>query len=144
MAMLLRTITLPTDSDQIWSVIKGFDKLASWHPRIPPSEMEGNTDPNTPGSVRRFIVDGNVVAREKLIEHDDQGRTYSYEVLDKPIPVDNYIARIEVVPTPDGCEVRWTATYDGADEIIPVVETAFGDGVYSVGLDALRDRFDRR
>ncbi|QXW00556.1 MULTISPECIES: SRPBCC family protein [Rhodococcus] len=144
MPTLLRTTTLPVEPDQIWSVIKGFDELASWHPRVPPSEMEESADPTTPGAVRRFIVDGNVVAREELIEHDNSGRTYSYEVLDQPLPVKNYIARIEVVPTPDGSEVRWTATYDGGDEIIPVVENAFGDNVYLVGLDALRDRFDGR
>lgn len=144
MPTVLRTTTLRAEPDQIWSVIKGFDELASWHPRVPPSEMEDGADPTTPGSVRRFIVDSNVVAREELIEHDNSGRTYSYKVLDQPLPVDNYIARISVVPTSDGCEVRWTASYDGADDIIPVVENAFGDGVYSVGLEALRDRLDRR
>lgn len=144
MPTLVRTTMLAADPDQIWSLVRQFDELASWHPQVPPSEMEGNANPTTPGATRRFTIDGRVVAREELIDHDDHRRTYSYKVLDQPLPISDFIARIEVLRAPDGAEVRWHATYTGADDIVPVVEKAFGDEVYATGLEALRQRFDRQ
>ncbi|MEU9117388.1 SRPBCC family protein [Streptomyces sp. NPDC048483] len=141
MHSLIRTIVLPADPDTVWRTIGRFDALAEWHPQVPPSVLEDDADPETPGAVRAFTLDGTVVARERLLAKDDTTRSYRYTVLDPFLPVTDYQATLTAAHHEQGTEVRWTATYAGAAEAVPQVEEIFGDGVYGVGLRALGERF---
>ncbi|MDV5143043.1 SRPBCC family protein [Streptomyces sp. SBC-4] len=139
-----RSTVLAATPDEVWSVIGGFDTLAAWHPHVPPSTLEHDADPETPGAVRVFALDGTVVARERLLDHDhDPGaRSYRYALLDPvALPVAGYVATLAVRAHPDGAEVHWSAAYEAPDEVAAQVEAGFGDGTYAAGLAALRVRF---
>lgn len=135
---LLRTTVLPTDPDTVWRTIGRFGGLTDWHPALPPSAIENGADPETPGAVQAFTVDGTVVARERLLAKDDTGRSYRYTLLSAPEhPFSDYTATLSALPHPQGTEVRWAATYDAPDEAVPLVEELFGDRIYATGLAAL-------
>ncbi len=68
---LVRSIVVAADADSVWSHIGAFDGLGTWHPSVPPAEIEG--DPTQVGSIRTFSVDGRVVAREELVARDPRG-----------------------------------------------------------------------
>ncbi|MFF8840983.1 SRPBCC family protein [Streptomyces sp. NPDC015130] len=137
-----RSAVFAAAPDDVWSVIGDFGGLAAWHPHVPPATLEHDADPETPGTVRVFALDGRVVARERLLAHDPGTRSYRYALLDPVVlPVTGYEATLAVHPHPDGAEVRWTAAYRAPDELVPRVEAVFGDGTYASGLDALRARF---
>ncbi|MEU9497570.1 SRPBCC family protein [Streptomyces sp. NPDC048196] len=138
---LIRTTVLPMDPDSVWRTIGRFAGLADWHPTVPPSVMEEGDDPEMPGTVRAFLLDGAVVARERLLARDDSARAFRYTVFDTPLPITDYEATLTVVAHDQGAEVRWSAIYNGADETVPEVERLFGDVVYASGLAALRARF---
>lgn len=143
--MMIRSITrnviVPVLPDLAWEYVGDFDALASWHPGVPPVEMENNADPKEIGSVRTFSVDGRVVAREQLRARDAEGRSYSYEVLDPMLPVRDYIATIAVVPHDQGSELQWSATYRSGDDAVAMIEQAYGDNVYGTGLKAFGEHF---
>ncbi|MFI9051493.1 SRPBCC family protein [Streptomyces sp. NPDC053427] len=143
MPSLIRTIVLSADPDTVWRTIGRFDGLADWHPHVPPSVIEDDADPETPGAIRAFTLDGTVVARERLLAKDDTTRAYRYTVLDPFLPLSAYEATLTAVPHDRGTEVRWTATYQGAAEVVLQVEEVFGDAVYGTGLAALEERFGK-
>ncbi|MFF0424815.1 SRPBCC family protein [Streptomyces sp. NPDC004520] len=139
---LERSAVLPATPDAVWAVVGDFGALADWHPQVPPSTLEDGGDPAVPGAVRVFAVDGVPVARERLLDRDPAGRSYRYALLDPVVlPVRDYVATLAVRPHPDGAEVRWSAAYLSADDVVPRVEAVFGDGTYGTGLAALRARF---
>ncbi|GGU81604.1 hypothetical protein GCM10010275_15690 [Streptomyces litmocidini] len=139
---LERSAVVPAAPDAVWAVIGDFGALADWHPHVPPSTLEGGGDPAVPGTVRVFAVDGEAVARERLLDRDAAARSYRYALLDPVmLPVHDYVATLAVRPHPEGSEVRWSAAYRSTDDVVPRVESAFGDGTYGTGLAALRARF---
>ncbi|MFJ7961499.1 SRPBCC family protein [Streptomyces sp. NPDC096319] len=139
---LERSAVLPAAPDAVWAVVGEFGALADWHPHLPPSTIEDGGDPAAPGAVRVFAVDGVPVARERLLDRDEAGRSYRYALLDPvPLPVHDYVATLAVRPHPEGAEVRWSAAYRSADDVAARVEEVFGDGTYGTGLAALRERF---
>lgn len=83
-----------------------------------------------------------MVARERLLSHDDAARSSTYTVLDPMLPVGDYVATLAVRPHADGvAEVVWRADYRAEDAAVPQVEAVFGDGTYGSGLAALQARF---
>ncbi|MEU6106170.1 SRPBCC family protein [Streptomyces flaveolus] len=141
---LARSTALTATPDQAWAAVGDFGALADWHPYLPSSTIEDDADPGLPGAVRVFAVDGEVVARERLLERDADARRYRYALLDPvALPVGDYVATLAVRPHADGAEVHWTAVYRGPDAVVPQVESLFGDRTYATGLEALRARFAR-
>ncbi|MGW1120782.1 SRPBCC family protein [Streptomyces tanashiensis] len=139
---LERSAVVPATPDAVWAVVGDFGALADWHPHVPPSTPEDGGDPAAPGTVRVFAVDGVAVARERLLDRDEQARSYRYTLLDPVVlPVHDYVATLAVRPHPDGAEVTWSAAYRSADDVVAQVEAVFGDGTYATGLAALRARF---
>ncbi|MEV6205058.1 SRPBCC family protein [Streptomyces sp. NPDC051771] len=138
---LERSLVIAADPEAVWAVAGGFAGLADWHPHLPPAGLEDGADPEVPGAVRVFAVDGAVVARELLLAHEPAARRYCYTLLEPlALPVDGYVATLAVHPHPDGAEVRWSAAYRATDEVAAQVEARFGDGVYATGLRALAER----
>ncbi|MEU2657739.1 SRPBCC family protein [Streptomyces sp. NPDC007325] len=138
---LVRSLVVPADPDTVWALVGGFAGLGDWHPHVPPATVEDGADPELPGAVRAFTLDGAVVARERLLARDPAARSYRYTLLEPlALPVEEYVATLAVTGHPDGAELRWTASYRAPDALVPKVEAAFGDGVYATGLDAVRKR----
>ncbi|MFE5791599.1 SRPBCC family protein [Streptomyces sp. NPDC056503] len=138
---LERSLVIAADPDAVWALAGGFATLADWHPHLPPATLEDGADPEAPGAVRVFTLDGAVVARERLLAHEPAARRYRYTLLDpRALPVEEYVATLAVRPHPEGAEVRWSAVYRAADEVAAQVEARFGDGVYATGLRALGER----
>ncbi|MFB6959054.1 SRPBCC family protein [Streptomyces sp. NPDC056309] len=141
---LERSAVLTATPDQVWTAVGDFNALADWHPHLPPSVIEDDADPEVPGAVRVFAVDGKVVARERLLDRDADAHRYRYALLDPVVlPVGDYVATLAVDPHADGAEIRWSAVYRGPDEVVPRVESLIGDQTYAAGLEALRARFAR-
>ncbi|MBP2579685.1 carbon monoxide dehydrogenase subunit G [Streptomyces sp. PvR006] len=138
---LERSTVLAATPDAVWAVVGDFGALADWHPHLPPSRAEEDGDPEVPGTVRVFAVEGTVVARERLLDHDADARSYRYALLDPLVlPVHDYVATLAVRPHPEGSEVTWSAVYRSEDDVAAQVESLFGDGTYGPGLAALRAR----
>jgi len=140
---LTRTTVVTAGPDAVWRLIGRFGGLADWHPLLPPSVFEDGADPETPGAVQAFSVDGRVVIRERLLEKDDARRMLRYTIHESAVPVSDYVATLSVHPHHAGAEIRWTATYGAADALVPEIERHFGDTVYATGLAALEERFAR-
>ena len=86
------------------------------------------------------LKDGGKI-KEKLTGTEDI--SYSYEIIESPLPVKNYKAKLwmEVDDEPDRSVIYWQADFDadGAsdDEAKETVNTLLGDGVKGIKKQAL-------
>ena len=116
---------------QVWKLIGGWNALADWHPAVEKSELESG------GQVRRLHLAGGGEIVETLEHHDDNSRTYSYEISSSPLPVANYKATITVRDDEGGAKVEWSSNFEpsGASEGEAIATIR---GIYETGFDNLK------
>ena len=93
------------------------------------------------GSKRNLFLAGGGNVLERLDAEDNAGRSYTYTILDSPLPVENYQSTYKVVDNGDGsCTVDWSSKFDpaGAPEADAVGAV---QGIYQAGFDALKQEF---
>ncbi len=136
MLEVTREIEVSGSPDTVWAVIGDFGTIAEWHPACTASSAE-----TVQGAVQRTIVvgDGARIV-ERLESQDDAERSYSYSIVEGPLPVEDYLSTLSVAASGDGSAIRWTGKFNakGAPD-----ERAKGviAGIYDIGLGALQKRF---
>lgn len=105
------------DADHVWRVLKQFGQISTWHPAISQSEIEDGVSDGLAGCVRRLTLQDGGVLREQLLTMDDPRRSLSYRFLESPLPLDNYVANVSLVPLTDQATtvIQWTASFDVRD-----------------------------
>jgi len=132
----MTSVTVTADLDhppaQVWAIVGDFLGLGDWMPGIArwSAELEGKR--------RRLVLpDGGVVVEDET-SRDDRAMTYSYKVVEAPMPWEAYTSTIAVAPKGDGCRVRWVGDFTPVgdeDEVADLVR-----GIYRAGLKAVAAR----
>ena len=138
MARVAMTQKLSAGAEQVWGRIGGFGTLHDWHPAIEKTELEGSGV----GATRNLFLAGGGNVIERLDAEDSAGRSYTYSILDSPLPVANYQSTIKVVDNGDGsCTVDWSSNFD--PDGAPEADAAGAvQGIFQAGFDALKGEFD--
>lgn len=131
MAKFSMSADLKTSADAVWKMIGGFNALPDWHPAIEKSELEEE------GQVRRLELAGGGTVVEKLVSTDDGSRTYSYSIVDSPLPLTNYVSTIKVTGEGDDCTVEWSSEFEPVGASVEDA-TAVVKSVYEAGLENLK------
>ena len=120
-------------SKKIWHMIGDFGKLGRWHPAIASSEIESGGG----ATVRRLTTGDGAVLRERLLARSDSERSYSYSIVESPLPVRDYHSTIRVADLGGG---RSAVIWQGRFEAVGEAEAALDliAGIYDAGLDNLR------
>jgi len=122
---------------QIWAVAGDFCAIKNWHPAVADCVEEKESD-----AVLRTLTlkDGGKI-KEKLTGTEDQG--YSYEILESPLPVKNYKAKLwlEVDDEPDRAVIYWQADFDASgasdEDAKEKITTILADGVKGIKQQAI-------
>ena len=138
MAKVNLSLNLGVPASKLWDTIGGLNALPDWHPAIEKSEVDGQGE----GSVRTLtLAGGGGTITERLDNSDAKSHSYTYSILDGPLPVANYQATIKVSEQPDGTStVEWDSDFQpkGAPEQAAVEAI---QGVYQAGFDNLKKMF---
>jgi hypothetical protein len=129
---LSRHIEAPGLPPAVWEFAGGFCAIKDWHPLIADCQetKEGDVTYRT-----LTLKDGGKI-KEKLLESDDT--SYSYEIIESPLPVKNYKAKLSVA---DGNHenrtmVEWSAEFEanGAsdDEATKKIKDIFDGGLKGI------------
>lgn len=129
--------------EDVWTLVRDFDGLPSWHPLIADSAIEDGRTADSVGCVRRLgLTDGSAV-RERLLQLDDIAHRYTYNFVESPFPVRSYHCTIELLPVTESSQTfaAWWADFDAdaADE--PDLLDGFTENVFATGLRALAAHF---
>ena len=120
--------------EQVWSKIGDPGGISAWHPVVAESPLDGTRRMCT-------LADGAKID-EQIDNIDDANRSYTYRIVESPLPVTDYSATLKVVDADGGCCVDWTSSFEVSagppEEVIALLK-----GVYDAGLGSLRQSFAR-
>ncbi|CCA90741.1 SRPBCC family protein [Novosphingobium sp. PP1Y] len=126
------SIEISASADKVWAIIGGFDNLPQWLNLIRTSTLEDG------GRVRRLEAVGGALIVERLLSFDEAERRFSYSHLEAPDPVTDYVSEMRVSPLDEGrCTVVWACRFTPVS-VSEAEAIAHFDGIYSVGLHALK------
>jgi len=133
------TADLDVSANELWQLIGGFGSLPDWVPGLSQSQLADG------GRVRHLHDPQGHTFVERLERYDSAAHSYSYSIVQSPIPVSNYLSTITVTPI-NGCKgshVQWSSVFtpNGIGE--KEAEGTF-HGLYSAGLKALASRYPSR
>ncbi len=134
MALIRESIEIPVTPDEIWGLIGDPGRVGEWVPAL--SGSSATTDG------RACTTAEGAEILERVLEHSDEERFYTYAVVASPFPLRSYVSSLSVQPHGRGSRVDWTADFEPDEpEQEDGLRTAFSQ-VYRGGLDALRERFE--
>lgn len=93
---------IDASADNVWSRIRDFNGLPQWHPSIADSRIENGQPSDRVGCIRQFHTKDGGTIRERLLALSDYEYSCSYEILESPMGVANYIAALKLTPVTDG------------------------------------------
>ena len=136
MAATSVTVEIGAPPEAVWQLMGGFDSLPDWLPFIPRSSLSEG------GRVRTLHTADGVLIVERLEAFDNRARRYSYSFIEKPFPVTDYLATLQVREgnDPDTSVVEWAGIFTPVDVSEEEAVELF-HGVYASGLAALKANF---
>lgn len=140
MVKVRRSTIIDAPIEAVWDVIRDFNGHDRWHPAVAESRIERNAESDQVGCVRRFrLADGSEL-REQLLTLSDLEQSFTYCLLDTPVPLFNYVAHVRLTPVTDGDRTfwEWESRFDTPrgrrDELAEMV----GTDIYGAGFEAIR------
>ncbi|SON54692.1 Polyketide cyclase / dehydrase and lipid transport [Hartmannibacter diazotrophicus] len=122
--------------ETVWTTVGDFCGIGTWHPAVEKCELSEKDG----ATLRTLSLKGGGTIVEKLEKWDDAGTSYTYSIVESPLPVANYVSTISVAADDDGgASISWEGTFDakGAsdDEAKAVI-----DGIYEAGLNGIVEK----
>ena len=129
--------------EAVWGVVRDFNGMPDWHPRFSRSHIEDGLGADTIGCVRNFdIVDDGGTIRERLLMLSDKEHSFEYCILDSPLPVENYVAKLTLTPVTVGNRTLgvWVAEFNMTDDTEADVIEAVGNGTFGLAFQVLNEQ----
>jgi NADPH:quinone reductase len=140
MIRVTRSAVIDQPIERVWAVLRDFNSHTAWHPVVAESEIEGGERSDQVGCVRRFTLrDGNRV-REQLLALSDREHVSTYCILDASIPLQRYVATVQLKRVTDGDRTfwHWQSTFDVPRGRERELADLVGREVYEDGFEGLR------
>jgi Polyketide cyclase / dehydrase and lipid transport len=117
-------------ADAVWAKIGDFCGIGKWHPAIEKCVLSAD------GKQRTLSLKGGGTVVEKLEKRDDAAHSYTYSIVEGPLPVANYVSTISVAAAGTGSTITWSGKYDAKGASDADAKKTM-DGVYQGGVDQL-------
>jgi hypothetical protein len=120
----------------VWTIASDFCSIKDWHPAVADCKesKEGEDTFRT-----LTLKDGGVI-KERLTGSDET--SYSYEILESPLPVKNYQAKLWVEEddrNPDRTVIHWDATFEANGASDEEAKKTISD-IFAAGLKGLKQK----
>ncbi len=141
MVKVVRSTILNAPVEAVWDVIRDFNGHDQWHPAVATSQIERGKPSDLVGCVRHFRLEDGSELREQLLTLSDIEQSFSYCLLDTPIPLFNYVAHCRLFPVTDGDLTfwEWESRFDTPTGRGPELAEMVGENIYTAGFQAVRD-----
>lgn len=129
-----KTATAAAPPAKVWQTIGDFCGIGTWHPAVEtcvPSEKGGK-------KMRTLSLKGGGTIVEEEVSRDDKVMSYTYAIVESPLPVSDYTSTLSVSPSGAGSKLDWTGSFKAKGAPDSVAADAIG-GIYESGLKAISD-----
>ena len=139
MPRVVKSTIVNAPTDAVWDVIRDFNGHDQWHPAIATSQIERSNASDKVGCVRNFRLEDGANLREQLLTLSDLEQSFSYCLLDTPVPLFNYIAHVRLTPITDGDRTfwEWESRFDTPAGRGAELAALVGDDIYVAGFHAV-------
>jgi hypothetical protein len=139
MAKIFRSSVIKSSIDNVWA-----NALPEWHPAFVDSHIESDEPGDKVGCIRNFNLKDGGNIRERLLTLSDSEHLCTYTILESPLPVENYVATLRLLPITDGNQtyIEWTAEFNCSTEEEQNMINMIGDGVFLGGFNALKSALE--
>lgn len=140
MVTVRRSTVLDAPIEAVWELLRDFNGHDAWHPVVAQSAIERGEPSDCVGCVRRFRLQDGSELREQLLTLSDLEQTFSYCLLDTPVPLFNYVAHVRLLPVTDGDMTFWLwhSRFDTPAGREGELAAMVGDDIYGSGFEAIR------
>jgi NADPH2:quinone reductase len=140
MPSVFRSTVIDAPIETVWGVLRDFNGHDRWHPAVEESHIEGVRASDQIGAVRNFRLATGAQLREQLLKLSDRDRSYTYCILDSPIPLIGYVATVTLRRVTDGNRTfwDWRSTFSAPSGLDSALERLVGEEIYERGFDAIR------
>jgi hypothetical protein len=137
---VVRSTVFDAPLDRVWAALRDFNGHDSWHPAVATSAVERGAPSDRVGCVRRFRLRDGSELREQLLALSDLETSYSYFLMETPIPLFNYVAHLRLVPVTDGdrCFAHWEGRFTTPPGREAELAAMVGEEIYAAGFEAVR------
>jgi len=138
---VVRSTVLKAPVDAVWDVLRDFNGHDRWHPAVATSQMERGESSDRVGAVRRFRLQDGSELREQLLTMSDLEQSFSYCLLDTPIPLFNYVAHVRLFPVTDKDWTmwEWESRFDTPKGRDRELADLVGNDIYVAGFKAVAE-----
>ncbi|WP_274423834.1 SRPBCC family protein [Chelativorans sp. YIM 93263] len=125
--------------EHVWAVARDFNGHGEWHPLIAESHIEEGRPSDQVGCIRNFKLTDGGHLREQLLAFSERDRSFTYNILVSPMPIENYVATFCCTPVTEGDKtfVEWSAEFDVAPQDEAEIKEKVGRSTFAEGIAAL-------
>lgn len=140
MQKVVRSAVIDAPIQRVWEILRDFNSHTAWHPVVAESVIEGGEPSDRVGCVRNFVLRDGARIREQLIALSDQEHRFTYCILDADVPLERYVATVQLKPVTDGNRTfwHWQSTFRTPRGREQELTDMVGRGVYEGGFEGLR------
>lgn len=140
MPRVVKSTVVDAPTEAVWDVIRDFNGHDRWHPAIASSKIERAQSSDKVGCVRNFRLEDGANLREQLLTLSDLEQSFSYCLLDTPVPLFNYVAHVRLTPITDGDLTfwEWESRFDTPNGRSDEMAELVGEGIYVAGFNAVK------
>lgn len=140
MVSVVKSTVIEQPVDAVWAMLRDFNGHDRWHPAVASSAIERAESSDRVGCVRRFRLQDGSELREQLLTLSDMEQTFSYCLLDTPVPLFNYVAHVSLFHVTDGDATvwKWESRFDTPAGREKELADLVGEEIYGAGFEAIR------
>lgn len=116
----------------VWEIVHDFGDIRRWSGGISDCQLEGEGV----GAIRTIKL-GGMVIRERLEAFDDAARSFSYSIVEGPLPLADYLSTFVVTDADGGAKINWGSRFTPAG-MTEADAVALVEGIYRQGISGIR------
>ena len=142
MAEVYRSAVLNAPIAEIWDILRDFNGHESWHPAVAASRIEEGSPGDRIGAVRDFRLADGARIREQLLALSDIETSFTYCILEAPVPLRNYVAtvRLRRATLENACLWEWRARFDPPAAEKERLSRFIAQDIFEAGFQSVRSR----
>jgi hypothetical protein len=141
---VVKSTIIDAPVDRVWAILRDFNGFDRWLPPIKASAIERHLPADLIGCIRRVQLQDGAEVREQLLGLSDLEMTFSYCLLDTPIPLFNYVAHVRLLPVTDGNRTfwHWEARFTAPPAAEPDMTHLVAELIFQAGFDSVRNNYE--
>jgi len=137
--MVFRSMIIEAPIERVWAMVRSFDHVSHWNPGVSAARMENSGRASEVGAIRHLTIADGSVFRETLLAHSDLEHFYTYDILESPLAVSNYISTHRFIAITETGQTLgiWEGSFNCDRERESALDRIVGDDIYIGGMRGL-------